>query len=271
MSEIQQTEFISLRNDLLFHMVFTKNKEALKGLLSVLLNLPVNEILEPEVLNPMQYSDVIDTKLTVLDLKVHLKGNRYVLVEMQVRKFDYWTNRSVVYACRQVADQAHDEFDYGKLESVIQISIMDYTLFPDHKVFFDQYMPRNKDGYPFTNKLQFYVMDLTAMDQATEQQKAQGLIEWAKAFKAESWEEVNRIDNPAVKEAAKTMEMIMSNPAQRELIRMRLDAEMDRRTEIFAAERNAKREVAKGLKKDGVSIEIIVKNTGLPLSEIEAL
>ncbi len=28
MSEMQQTEYISLRNDILFHMVFTKKKEA---------------------------------------------------------------------------------------------------------------------------------------------------------------------------------------------------------------------------------------------------
>lgn len=146
---------------------------------------------------------------------------------------------------------------------------MDYTLFPDHKVFFDQYMPRNMEGYPFTDRIQFYVMDLTAIDQATDQQ--QGLIEWARAFKAESWEEVNGIDNPAVKEAAKTMEMIMSNPTQREWIRMRLDAEMDRRTEIHAAERNAKLEVAKGLKKDGVPMDIIARNTGLSSKEIAEL
>ena len=39
------------------------------------------------------------------------------------------------------------------------------------------------------------------------------------------------------------MEMIMSNPTQREWIRMRRDAEMDRRTEIRAAERNAVKEL----------------------------
>ena len=67
---------------------------------------------------------------------------------------------------------------------------------------------------------------------------------------------------------AKTMEMIMSNSVQREWIRMRRDAEIDRRTEIRAAERNAKIEIAKGLKKDGVPIEIISRNTGLSTKEI---
>ena len=67
------------------------------------------------------------------------------------------------------------------------------------------------------------------------------------------------------------MEMIMSNPTQREWIRMRRDAEMDRRTEIRAAERNAKLEVAKGFKHDGFSPEIIAKNTGLTLQVIAEL
>ena len=220
MSEYQETEYISLRNDLLFHMVFTKNEEALKGLLSALLNIPKEEILDTEVLNPMQYSDVIDTKLTVLDLKVHLNSNRYVLVEMQVRRFEYWTNRTVVYTCRQVADQAHDDFDYGKLEPVIQISIMDYTLFPDHRKFFARYIPSDtEDGYPFTDKIQFYVMDLTAMDQATEEQRIQGLTEWARAFKAESWEEVKKIDNPEVKEGEALMTACGGNLIRAEVIR----------------------------------------------------
>ena len=55
-------------------------------------------------------------------MKVHLNDQKYILVEMQVRKFENWTNRTVVYTCRQVADQANGDFDYGKLEPVVQIS-----------------------------------------------------------------------------------------------------------------------------------------------------
>ncbi len=49
------------------------------------------------MLNPIQYSEIIDTKLTVLDLKVHFNDSTYILVEMQVRKFEEWINRTVVY------------------------------------------------------------------------------------------------------------------------------------------------------------------------------
>ena len=67
------------------------------------------------------------------------------------------------------------------------------------------------------------------------------------------------------------MEMIMFNPTQREWIRMRRDAEKDRRTEIRAAERKTKAEMAKGFKDKGVDPTIIASVTGLSLQEIAEL
>ena len=270
-----QTEYISLRNDLLFHMVFTRNPAALKALLSALLNIPESLIDRIEVLNPMQYSEIIYTKLTVLDLKVHLNDGTYVLVEMQVRKFDFWTNRTLAYASRAVADQVQGEFDYRNLEPVIQISIMNYSLFPEHKRFFAKYTLRDKEGQEYTDKLRFYVMDLTQIEAATNEQKKQGLVEWAKAFRANSWAEVNEIENTGVKEATKTMQFIMANPTEREMLRMRRDGEIDRRTEVNAARRQGKAEMAaemaRGMKRDGVDPVFISKYSGLTLEEIRAL
>jgi len=67
------------------------------------------------------------------------------------------------------------------------------------------------------------------------------------------------------------MELIMSNPTEREWIRMRRDAEIDRRTEIRDAERKTKREIAKGMKADKLEPELIAKYTGLSAAEIDAL
>ena len=268
-------------------MVFTRNDQALKGLLSVLLNIPEERIIRTEVLNPMQYSEALDTKVTVLDLKVHLNDCTYILVEMQVRKFVEWINRTVVYTCRQVADQVHDNFDYSKLEPVIHISIMDYSLFPDHKRFFKAYRLTDDEGYMYTDRIQFWVMDLTQIDSATEEQKVQGLVEWAKAFRANSWDEVKKIQNAAVREGAKTMELIITNPSEREILRMRQDARNDwitmmnsERKEgieegiqkgIQKGMKETQLETAQKLKRDGFDPDLITKYTGLTLSEIAQL
>ena len=123
------------------------------------------------------------------------------------------------------------------------------------------------------------MLDLTQIEAATEEQKRQGLVEWARAFRAKSWEEVKCIENSGVKEAAKTMQVIMSNPTERDMIRMRQDAQSDRRTELNAARRAGERqgekrgkvEMAKILKREGVDPAIIVKSSGLTLEEIAAL
>ena len=100
----EELDYEPLTNDLLFHMVFTKNEQALRSLLSCLLDIPQTEMREIEILNPMQYTEAIDTKLTVLDLKLHLNNEKYILIEMQVRRFINWTNRTLAYASRQIAE-----------------------------------------------------------------------------------------------------------------------------------------------------------------------
>ena len=83
--EIQGPDYVSLTNDLLFHLVFTKNERARISLISSLLGIPESEIVSADVINPIQLTEAIDTKMTILDLNVHLNNNKHVLVEMQVR------------------------------------------------------------------------------------------------------------------------------------------------------------------------------------------
>ena len=168
---------------------------------------------------------------------------------------------------------------------------MDHTLFGDHRRFFAKYELRDGEGYRYSDRLCFLVMDLTAADEATEEERSKGLVEWADAFKAKSWNEVQRIENSGVKEAAKTMQMIMANPTERDLIRARLDAEIDQRTIINAerrqgekigmqkgekigmqkGEKNAYFESARRMKADGMPPELISKYTGLSIKELLSL
>jgi predicted transposase/invertase (TIGR01784 family) len=173
----------------------------------------------------------------VLDLDVHLNSEKHVLVEMQVRKFDHWTNRTLIYACREIDDQARgDYFDYGKLQAVIQIAIMDYTLFPGNRKFYARYKLLDEEsGYPFTDKLQFYVMDLTAIEMAKDEDKEHGLVDWANAFSAKDWEQLRKIDNAGVREAVKQMQTVMSTPEQRQMIWSRRLAQLDRDSQLTSA------------------------------------
>ena len=158
MSELPMNEwnYEPLTNDAMFHLVFLNNEKARKALVSTLLNIPEKEISEITVINPMQFSDSFDAMQTVLDLRMHLVSGAYLNIEMQVKRFSEWTNRTVVYSCRQITDQSNNEgFKYGDLEPVIHIAIMNNTLFENHKRFFAKYEVMDEEGYRYTDKLQF--------------------------------------------------------------------------------------------------------------------
>ena len=239
----RKPEYIPLTNGMLFHMVFSKNSGALKSFLSSLLDIPEDEMLKTDILNPMQYEEEFNMNLSVLDLRLHLNRGKSLLIEIQIRKLLNQTDRTLAYACRQLADQDKGTgFSYGNLQPVIQIAIMDHTLFPDHQKFFAKYLLKDEGGYVYSKKLQFFVLDLTAVKLASDAEKERGLAAWANALKAEGWDELDKIENKEVKGAAKTMEFILSDPAKRELIQTRSMTELDQRSILLAERKEAREE-----------------------------
>lgn len=102
--------------------------EALKDLLSSLLAMDPDRIQRIEILNPMQYNDSYETKETILDLKIHLNNESFILVEIQVREFKYWTNRTLIYACPP--DNGSDQRKRRLSEAAAGGTDCDYEIFP---------------------------------------------------------------------------------------------------------------------------------------------
>ena len=271
----EESPYIELTNDLLFHMVFTKNDKALKDLLSVLLGIPAAGIRRIEILNPMQYNDSIQTKRTILDLKVHLNQDSFILVEVQVRDFRFWTNRTLIYACRQIDEQTKGKEAYEKLQPVIQISIMKHPLFPNRRKFYTEYRIQDDEGQVLTDKMRFYVLDLSAVESADEADREQGLVQWAQAFNAQDWNAFKEIDRNGIREAANTMAMIMMNPTERQLLWDRKLALMDYNTEMISARMTGMEEgkinIARKMKSRGMSNDVIAQITELSEEEISKL
>jgi len=273
MPELPMSEwnFEPLTNDAMFHLVFLNNEKARKALVSTLLNIPEKEISEISVLNPMQFSDSFDAMQTVLDLRMHLFNGSFLNIEMQVRRFSKWTNRTVVYSCREIANQSNIEgFRYSDLEPVIHIAIMNHTLFEDHKRFFAKYEVMDEEGYRYTDKLQFLVMDLKAISDASEEERKRGLVEWAEAFTAKDWDQLRKINNPGVKEAAKQMQTVMSNQQQRQMIWSRKLAQMDHDSQMASAEeRGVYKTLSELVKKELLSISDAAAQAGVSESEFK--
>ncbi len=180
-------------NDYMFRAVLQSNEKALKGLLSALLDIPTKEIISVTILNPIKLGDAIDEKTIVLDLNILLNNNRVLNLEMQVANEGNWSNRSLYYLCKNFAQLKRGK-SYNDLLPVMHIGILDFSPFPDNKQFYSEYLLREtKSNYIYSDKLSIRMLNLTQIENVTDNERASSLYQWAKLFKSTTWEELRML------------------------------------------------------------------------------
>ena len=221
-----------MTNDYLFRAVFQKNNLALRGLIADHLHLKEKDILSVVITNPIELGEDLESKEFRLDLHVILNDNTYINLEMQVTNEYNWPNRSLSYICRSYDQLARGE-DYNKVRPVIHISFLDFTLFPDHPEFYATYKILNSKKYHIYNdNFILNVIDLTKINLATEEDRLFSIDDWARFFKATTWEEIKMLatKNPYILEAANTMFKLCADSKIRKICQDREDYQFDIRS-----------------------------------------
>ncbi len=187
-------------------------------------------------------------------MKVIFNNAVIVDLEMQVVNEHNWTDRSLYYACRNYTHLEGGE-DYEQTMPSIQIGLLNFTLFEEHPGFYTKFkLLEETKHYPYTDKLEIRVLDLTQIHLATEEDRAYNIDEWAMLFKAQTWEEIKMLasKNQEIDEAATTIYQISED----ERIRQQCEAREDyirrqngmrrrmEKAEAIAAEERAKKEKA---------------------------
>ena len=182
-----------LTNDYMFRVLFQKNKKALTGLVCSLLHLNPEEITSIEITNPVEIGSSFSDKEFRLDIRLILNSHQQIDLEMQVNDYHDWPGRSIGYLCRMYDSLEHGE-EYINAKPAIHIGILDYTPFPEHPLFYskNQIMDVNTHRI-YSDKFSLYVLDLSQIDLATEDDCFWQVDEWAKLFKATTWEEIKMI------------------------------------------------------------------------------
>ena len=184
---------IKATNDYMFRAVLQTNKKALKGLLSALLNIPVKEMVDVIILNPIKLGEAIDDKTIVLDLNILLNNQKLLNLEMQVLNEGDWPDRSLYYLCKNFAQLKRGE-TYKDTLSTTHIGIVDFTPHPDHKQFYSEYYLREtQTNHIYDDKLCIRMLNLTQIENVTEEERQSDLYQWAKLFKATTWEEIKML------------------------------------------------------------------------------
>ena len=186
---------VRMTNDLLFHYLLQDHddEDILKGIISSFCNIPIEEIKSVVVQNPISYGEKLDSKTMVLDVKALLNDNRIINLEMQVINYNDWPERSISYICR-CFDNLLAGQGYLQVKGAFHIGFLDFTLFPDNAAFYTTYSMRDdKTNRLYSSKFGITVVDLTLIDNATEDDKAHHRDLWASFFKAKTWEEIHML------------------------------------------------------------------------------
>ena len=198
---------VPLTNDYLFRALLQQNNLVLKGLICALLHMEEADISSVIITNPIRLGDSIDNKTFVLDINVIMNQHHIINLEMQVINLNNWQDRSLSYLARNF-DHLKKGEDYQLTHPVIQIGLLNYTLFPKYPEFYSTYQFLNvKKHTLYSDKLRISVLDLSRIDLATEEDRQYQLDYWAALFKAKTWEELQMLaqDNHYFKEASETV------------------------------------------------------------------
>lgn len=197
---------ITLRNDMLFHLVMQRSNKALKGLVCALKGLDPDTVKEVLLTNPINYSEYANKEI-ILDVKVILENNEIIDIELQLYKDLYWEGRSLLYLCRSF-DNLHVGEKYHLLKPTTLIVITDIDQFPDYPEFYSHYSFLNiKNFHPYSSMLGINVLYLNHTDLATDEDKANNLVYWAELFRVNTWEELKALSthDSAFEEVATVM------------------------------------------------------------------
>ena len=216
---------IPMTNDYLFRALLQRNNKVLKGLVCSLLHLAPEQLHSAEITNPIELGASVTDKTFILDIKILLNDQTVLNLEMQVINQHNWVERSLSYLCRDF-DSLQSGESYQAIRPVLQIGILDYTLFPEHPEFYATYQLLNvKDYTLYSDKLRISVLNLTQIELATKEDKSCQIDAWANLFKATTWEELTMLaqNNEYIKEAADTIFRL----CQDERVRMECQARED--------------------------------------------
>lgn len=217
----------TLMNDYMFRIVFQENKEALRGLVAALLHIDPEQIIDIEIRNTIKVGESISEKEYRMDLSIHLWDERNLDIELQVRDQGDWPDRSLLYLCRLYDSIARGEDNFASVQPAIQIGILDFTLFPNAPEFCASYKMMNVRSHNLYNdKFELKVLQLNQIKLATEEDKLYNLNEWARLFKAKTWEELKMVaqQNKYLNEAATSVFRYESDYSIRKRCQDREDA-----------------------------------------------
>ena len=253
----------TFKSDILFKMLFSKNQNLLKRLVSVILKINPESIAEFVVTNSEIAPEEIETKFCRIDIRMRV-NEELVSLEIQVENRGNYPERTLYYWAREFSSALLTGEDYIRLPKTILISILGFTLFKGNEVH-SEFMAMEVNRHePLTDKMSLHYFELPKL---TGYDAKDELSLWLALFDAETEGELNQLlelEVDFVKQAVQAYRTITADEKFREMERKR---EMQRHDEASALG-HARR---MGASEEREKWQLVVSGKEAELSEKEAV
>ena len=274
---------ITLRNDYAFKRVFgvEENKDVLQDLLECILDIPPENIAGLELLDKELHKDSISDKTGVLDVKLRLKNNTIIDIEIQNRWNSEFVQRTIFYWAKMYTENLKTNEVYTKLPKCITINIVGESFNLNSLIHSEYNVVEKHINDRLSDELEIHFLNLAKVKEQQESfeqdEKKKKLYNWLKFIKTDNLEVRKMLaqESPMMTKANATINIMEMSPKEKWLYENRMKYEHDKASWKHVGYQEGvhqnKLETAKNLLAMNFPIENIAQATGLSLEEIKKL
>ena len=265
--------------DIIFQAIFGEvgSENITKDFLEKILKRKIEKISLDK--NPILRRELKDDKLGVLDIVTELDGKEKCNIEMQLIDKNNIIERMLYYWSKMYTRQIKAGDDYNKLEKTIVILIADFNIKGLEEVEYHSTWKiietNSVKKLILTDKFELDIIELSKI-KGRENEKDQ-LLDWLIFLENPESERVARKmkENENLKEAVEKLDRISEDEKMQRIIELREKAIRDEHAiydkGIDDGAEKEKLQIAQNMLKENISIDIIIKVTGLTKEEIEKI
>jgi predicted transposase/invertase (TIGR01784 family) len=252
------------------------NKDLLLDFLNELLKEEQGRIINLTYLKTEHLGATEIDRKAIFDLYCENEKGEKFIVELQKTKQNFFKDRTVYYSTFPIREQAkRSDWDY-ELKAVYTIAILDFVFESDknepHKFRYDVKLKDIETNKVFYDKLTFICLEMPKFNKSVEELETR-FDKWLYVLK--NLNKLSRVPDKLREHIFDKLfeiaEIARFTPDQVRLYEDSLKYYRDLKNSLDTARLEGKIEVARNLLKDGVSIDIIIRSTGLSEEEIRKL
>lgn len=265
------------KNDIIFKALFgnQKHPRLLIHLLNSIIDTasPITGVtIRQSELSP----ELIGKKGVRLDVLAETQDKRLINVEIQKKNEHNIKEPSLFHWSKIFSGQAIVREKYENLKQTICINIIDFPLFEDGRYWHKNFLTDSETHEKLTELLEIHFFELPKIKKKDADSAIMFWLEFINNPESEKIKNMYRLE-AAYQEAKETYEKAIADPKVQEMIRIQEKGEMDYKDALAHAKDNGREEgerkkaleTAKAMLKDGLSIDMVAKYTGLPIEEIK--